>query len=415
LRLRGEAHDLDTAHGAGRGELLSVALPRYEHGLAGAEAVSGPHRSMYGRCDRPRVVRVRVAFGDDLYVPTDLPESRFGTTKLVTIALPNYNGRRLLEAMLPSIFSQNYSPYEVLVVDDASTDDSVDYLGGRWPAVRVVELERQGGVTAALNHCWRNALGVYVALLNTDVELDRGWLGSLVEALEHHPDAVSATGKTLNYRGRELLDGAGDIVRWSGSASRRGFGQRDVGQYDTPEPVFGACAGMSLYRRSAFEAIGPFDEDFWAFHEDSDWAFRAQLAGLGCRYVPSAIAYHMGSETIGSGEHGGHRWYVQRRNTLAVVLKNYPASSIARHGHDVVRYQLACLRWAWNHRQLRWMARVWMDTAVALPRTIAKRREVQRSRRIGNHELELLLDPSIPSGQPTVVRRALRWVRSTNR
>jgi GT2 family glycosyltransferase len=328
---------------------------------------------------------------------------------LVTIALPNYNGRGLLETMLPSVLGQYYSPYEVLVVDDASTDGGVAFLREQWPQVRVVALERQGGVTAALNHCWRNARGAYVALLNTDVELEPTWLSALVEELERHPEAASATGKTLNYRSRHLLDGAGDIVRWSGGASRRGFGQRDAGQYETPQPVFGGCAGMSLYRRGAFDVVGPFDEDFWAFIEDADWAFRAQLAGLACRYVPRAVAYHLGSETIGSGDRGGHRWYVQRRNSLTMVLKNYPAASLVLHGHQIVRYQLSCLRWAWGHGQLRWMARVWCDTAAALPRTMAKRRAVQRSRLVGHRELERLLEPAIPAEQPRVARRAVRW------
>src|SRR5581483_4843135 len=114
----------------------------------------------------------------------------------------------------------------------------------------------------------------------------------LVGCLDAHPEAGSASGKTLVYSNRQVLDGAGNLMRWSGGAARRGYGERDCGQFDSPGEVISACAGYALYRRSAFDLIGDFDEDLVAYYEDVDWGLRAQLAGLRCRYDPAALAYH---------------------------------------------------------------------------------------------------------------------------
>jgi GT2 family glycosyltransferase len=316
-----------------------------------------------------------------------------GSRPLATIALPNYNGRALLEAMLPSILAQDYPNFEILVVDDASSDDSVAYLREHWPQVRVLRLEQNSGVSVAMNHCWRHARGAYVALVNTDVELDQAWLRLLVDELDARPQAASATGKTLNFRDRALLDGAGDRMLWSGTATRRGLGERDRRQYERGEAVFSACGGMAVYRRRAFDLVGGFDEDFWAYMEDVDWGFRAQLAGFTCRYVPSALAYHMGGESFGR-KPGPRVWSLQRRNSLWLVLKNYPARSLLRYGHEVGRYQISCALCARRDGELGYVLTTWMETLAALPVTLRKRRRVQRRRRIGHRDLEKLIEPA---------------------
>jgi GT2 family glycosyltransferase len=251
----------------------------------------------------------------------------------VTFLVPNYNGRTLLDVLLPSILAQRYTDYAVLIVDDASTDDSVAYVGERWPTVELLRLSTNHGFAAAVNAGLSRVRSEYVAIVNTDVELDPGWLDALVDTLDHHPEAGSATGKTLVYSRREVLDGAGNLMRWSGDATRRGYGELDRGQFDQPGEVISACAGYALFRRSAFELVGPFDEQLIAYYEDVDWGLRAQLAGLGCRYEPGAIAFH-----VGGASHGADPRYERllRRNHLLVVLKNYPARSFARHAPALI-------------------------------------------------------------------------------
>ena len=216
-------------------------------------------------------------------------------------------------------------------------------------------------------------------------------MGELVAALEHHPDAGSAGGKLLNFYRREELDGAGDIFSWGGEVRRRGHGEQDRGQYDEPQAIFGACGGAALYRRSALERVGPLDEPLFAYYEDADWSFRAQLSGYSCRYVPTAVAYHMGSATLGAGP-SEFNLYQAWRNSIWVVVKNYPAPDLLLHAPALLFVQLRNLGIATRRRKVRLWLRVWRDALRGLPAVLAKRREVQRGRRIARSELAAVID-----------------------
>lgn len=211
----------------------------------------------------------------------------------VSAVVLNYDGRELLQVILPSLARQSYGAIETIVVDNGSHDDSVEWLRREWPQVELVAIPENIGVTPALNVCLRAGKGEFVALFNNDMELDRDCVAELVRALQQHPDASCAAAKLLDFYERGVLDGAGDMFTWGGEALRRGKGERDAGQYDEPRAVFGACGGAALYRRSVIEDVGLLDEALFANYEDVDWSFRAQLAGYECRFVPSAIAYHM--------------------------------------------------------------------------------------------------------------------------
>ncbi len=311
-------------------------------------------------------------------------------SRRVTAVVLNYDGRRLLEVVLPSLAAQRYRDFRIVVVDNGSRDDSREWLAAHWPAVEVVALAENVGVTAALNVCVETAGDELVALLNNDIELDPGWLGELVAALDADPQAAVAAAKLVDFHDRRRLDGAGDVLHWGGYAARRGQGELDRGQYDEPRAIFGACGGAALYRRAAFREVGRFDEQFQAILEDVDWAFRAQLAGHGCRYVPSAIAYHMGSATIGSRLEG-RTLYLNWRNALWVIAKDYPALALARHAPELVGLQVKNLAKAVRDRQLGIWAAAWRDALRGLPAILGKRRVVQRSRRRPLSELERIV------------------------
>jgi GT2 family glycosyltransferase len=299
---------------------------------------------------------------------------------------------RLLDVVLASLDRQTYRDFETVVIDDASQDGSAEHLRRRWPDVRAVRTgESAVGVSAALNFAVAAARCEYVALLNNDLELDPDWLGLLVETLDRHPEACSASGKLLNFHRREIFDGAGDILRWSGAATHRGFQERDVGQYDRPEAIFAPCAGAALVRRSAFEDVGLFDEDFFAYQEDVDWGLRAQLLGLASRYEPRAIAYHMGSAT--TGRQPGRYALLQRRNQLLVVIKNYPLVALVRHCPKVVVGQVGQLLDGWRQGAWRLQPTAWRQVLARLPETLRKRWAVQRSRRVSAAQLGAIMAP----------------------
>jgi GT2 family glycosyltransferase len=312
-----------------------------------------------------------------------------GAPQLI-VAIATYNGREMLEIVLPSLRRQTLRGFRVVVVDDASSDGTVEWLAELWPEVEVVAHARNRGVTAALNSCLRAGPSEFVALLNNDLELHPDCLGELLAALTEHPEAGAVGGKLLNFSRREILDGAGDLYSWQGWARRRGKGQRDKGQYDTPQEVFSVCAAAAIYRRAALDAVGLFDERFFFNCEDVDWCFRAQLAGWSCRYVPSAVAYHMSSATLGSQVNElklFHNW----RNQIWIVAKNYPVGALVRHAPDLVYRQIRNLALAVRIRRPQLWLRVWRDALAAMPAVLADRHRIQASQTRTPAELERLI------------------------
>ena len=283
--------------------------------------------------------------------------------------------------MLPSLRAQTFGDHRVTVVDNGSADGTVEHLREHYPEVHVLELGSNMGFAAAVNRGAESNGGEFVAVVNNDLELVPEWLEQMVAALREHPGAGSATGKMLFYDRREVIDGAGDFTSWYAISAPRGRGETDQGQYDTPEPVFSACGGAALYRRSALDAVGPFDEDFFAYTEDVDWGFRAQLAGWTCRYVPRAVAFHMGGGT--SARVPNLSRYLFFRNTLSMVAKDWPAAALARNSHRLVLFYAKSVVASIRGRWFSALARATRDALRTLPRTLRKRRAVQRSRKVG--------------------------------
>jgi len=314
----------------------------------------------------------------------------------VVVAIATYNGRHLLEVMLPSLAGQVFRDFRVVVVDDASSDGTPAWLEREWPEVEVVALERNGGVTAAFNVCLRAAHPApMVGLFNNDMELDPGCLGSLVEALDQHPGAGSAGAKLVSFHDRRVLDGAGDLFDWGGTGWRRGHGEIDDGRYEQPCEIFGACGGAALYRAAAIEQVGDFDESFFAFVEDTDWAFRARLAGWGCRYVPGAVAYHMGSATLGQGATEFTQYHLWR-NGIWLVAKDYPPAALLRHAPRLLYVQAAQLAVAARYGRLAVLRRAVRDALRASRAVRRRRRAVQATRVVGLRTLE----EAVAAGQP---------------
>jgi GT2 family glycosyltransferase len=339
-----------------------------------------------GRCSR---ADRELAVTDAAKLPAAQPGN------LLTVAIATYEGRELLETALPSLAGQSFRDFRVLVVDNASEDETVEWLRERWPEVEVVVHERNLGVTASLNTCLRMSRTALVGLFNNDIELDPHCLQELVDAMHEHPAAGWACAKLIDFHQRDVLDGAGDVFSWLASAERRGHGQRDRGQYDEPRAIFGACGAAAVYRRSALEDVGPFDEDFFAIYEDVDWDLRAHLAGFDCRYVPSAVVYHMGGATIGSGL-TDFACYQQWRNTLWIIAKDLPADALLRHAPQLLLGQLIVLATAVRDRRLGVWLRAWRDALRAMPNVMRKRREVQARRRVELSGLEAVIEGGAP-------------------
>jgi GT2 family glycosyltransferase len=315
----------------------------------------------------------------------------------VSVVIPTWNGRTMLDAALGSLERQSLAPLEVIVVDNGSADGTAEHLAERWRWVTVVALPENVGFAAGVNRGLARARGEFVALVNNDVELHPDCLRELGEGLAGDAGAASAASKMLRFDDRTVIDAAGDTLRWSGIALERGQGERDEGQYDEPERVFSACAGAALYRRSAFEQVGPFDEAFFAYLEDVDWGFRAQLAGYGCVYVPTAVAYHVRAATTRrEGRPDPFFYGLPRRNNVWLVLKDYPGSALLRYAPLMLINHALLLAGAVRDGMGRAHVAALRDAISGLPRVLRQRRAIQAARRVGRRELEPLITRGWP-------------------
>lgn len=313
---------------------------------------------------------------------------------LVSIVIPNWNGQRFLETCFQSLRRQTLRDFELLLVDNASRDESVAYTLSRFPEVRIEKLKRNTGFAGAVNAGIRVSRGCYVVLLNNDTEVDPRWLEQLVATMEAHPEAGFGASKMLDFRDRTLIDSIGDGLTWYLRPYKVGCRERDRGQYDTPRLVFGACAGAAIYRREAFDAVGLFDEQFFAYLEDVDWSFRAQLAGIRCITAPSAVVYHIGSAT--AGRESPFVRYLTTRNRIFLLAKNVPAPLLRRHLPKVARGLIQEFRWNSPEENVQTFLRAHAAACLGLASALRKRRAIQRHRRVSDADLEAIIDPRHP-------------------
>ena len=310
---------------------------------------------------------------------------------LASVVIPNWNGARYLPVCLQALRRQSYAPLETIVVDNASGDDSRALLQRDFPEVRVLALSENRGFAGGVNAGIPAARGEIVALLNNDTEAEPQWLAELVAALQAHPEAGAAVGKLKLFDRRDTIQSAGDGFRTDGIPVMRGVWQRDEGQYEREEFVFGGCGGAVAYRRAMLEHIGLLDEDLYFSCEDVDLAWRAQLAGWRCIYAPRAVVYHCLSATGG----GVTSSYYTGRNTLWVIARDIPGPILRRHWREIARSQLRitadALR-AWRGKAARARLRGQMAGLLGLPRILRQRRTLQAGRRADLAYLESLLE-----------------------
>ena len=324
----------------------------------------------------------------------------------VTVVIPNWNGERFLSPCLSSLREQCLEHFETVLVDNGSTDGSVEFANLNFPEVRVLPLAENKGFSAAVNAGIKASHAEYVALLNNDTETDPAWLYALVRAAETHPEAGLFASKMVDFYDRRVLDGAGDALRRSGLPLRLGHGELDRGQYDETAFVFGACAGAALYKRNMLDDVGLFDEDFFANCEDGDLSFRAQLAGYRCLYVPESIIYHMGSATFGKRSPTAVR--LGTRNSLCLLVKNLPAPLVSRLLPFIIAGQLSRLIVTASTFTLRAHLEGLAGALRLLPLMLKKRREIQKRRRVPVGYVRRLLKESSRAAGKSVRRRLMR-------
>lgn len=252
--------------------------------------------------------------------------------KKATVIIPNYNGKHFLNECLSSLYedislSAHKDDIEVLVIDNGSSDGSVEYIRSAFPSVRLIINSENKGFAPAVNQGLTQCLGgsEYAILLNNDTRVNRGFTDGLINAVDEAPDVFSAQALMLKYDNVELVDDAGDLYTILGLAFQRGH-NKPASRFQKKADITSACGGACIYRCSALSDTGLLDEAFFAYREDLDLGIRARLLGYRNVFCPEASVVHYGSGTAGTGgkSYNEFKTKLGTRNLEWLHYKNFP-------------------------------------------------------------------------------------------
>ncbi len=244
------------------------------------------------------------------------------STPRVTVVILNWNGWSFLGPCLRALEAQTYTDFEAVVVDNGSSDGSAERIGELFPLVRLIRNAENRGFAAANNQAIRATTTDYVATLNNDTEVDPGWLQALVEAADADAGVGAVASKMVFQHAPDIINSCGIALDRAGIAWDL-YGGQPTASVMSAQEVFGACAGAALYRRAMLDDIGLFDEDFFAYMEDVDLAWRARIAGWRAVLAPNALVRHVHSGTL--GDSSPRKRFLLGRNKVWLIAKCLPA------------------------------------------------------------------------------------------
>jgi GT2 family glycosyltransferase len=322
---------------------------------------------------------------------------------VISVIIANLNGEKYLADCLNSLADQTFRAFEVILVDNGSTDRSLDLLKKDFPWVKVICLEKNSGFAKANNIGIGASSAEYIATLNNDTIADHHWLSELHRAAESDKMVGMVASKIFLGREGKELDSAGMLLYPDGMSRQNGRGEQDSGQFDAIREVLFPSACAALYRREMLNETGCFDEDFFSYCEDTDLGLRARLAGWSAVFAPQAKIRHLYSQT--SGRYSEFKAYHVERNHFWVLLKNLPLSYVLLFPfYTLWRYiiqaygfftgQGSVARFAEKTGPWKMLKLVLRSYGAAFRNFSAmmkKRRHIKRSRRIGRKEYNAML------------------------
>ena len=316
---------------------------------------------------------------------------------LVSVVVLNYNGGDMLLRCLRSLYGSDYSPFEVIVVDNGSTDGSVEAVRRGFPDAILIENQRNLGYGAGNNVGISASQGDYIVLINNDVFVSRGWLKALLEACGKHGRAGFFQPKILLQSDKRLINTAGNMIHVAGFGLCRGIGEHDVGQYDEEVEIGFASGACVLFRREVLRDVGFLDPVFFAFNEDTDWGWRALLYGWRSVYVPSAVVHHELGHSWGRGLTAKKFYYIER-NRVFLLLKNYSRRSLAILLPLLLFVESCVLAYALVKGWFGSKIRSYLDVLRLRQHLLRQRNLLQRRRKLSDKEIFPLLTTEVPQG-----------------
>ncbi|MBI1745447.1 MAG: glycosyltransferase family 2 protein [Acidobacteria bacterium] len=311
---------------------------------------------------------------------------------LVSVIILNWNGKKLLAACLDALAAQTFRDFEVVLLDNGSRDGSAEYVRSQYPWVRLVESSFNLGFAGGNNRALLSAQGELIVTLNNDTQVVPEFVQALVDAASTDPRIGMVAAKMVNFYDHRKLDSMGIRAAPNAMGYNIGVGEMDHGQYDAVENLLGPCAGAALYRRALLEEVGFFDDDFFAYYEDLDLAWRARLAGWKCALAPAAVVYHIHSATGGRGS--PFAVYHIQRNKWYALVKNWPASLIFRKLLNILAYDVASFMLAIYQGAGGAAVRARWDALRHLRALMGKRRKAQALHKVSADAARRLLSPS---------------------
>jgi len=332
----------------------------------------------------------------------------------LAVVIPSWNAADSIGQCLDSLLSQTTQP-EIIVVENGSTDNSVTFIRDKYPSVVLLEQARNFGFAGGVNIGIKKAMAdgaKYIALFNNDAVADKSWLQNLVKVLDGEDRVGIVTSKLMDSH-KTHLDSTGDYYTTWGLPYPRGRGEPVSDKYDKDTAIFAASGGASLYRVEMLKQIGLFDEAFFAYYEDVDMSWRAQLAGWQVCYEPSAEAYHQIGAT--SAKIKGFTTYQTMKNLPILMRKNVPLPLALTVGP---RFWLAYCSFFWSAV---WRGQFWpafkgvVMSVYYLPHILIARRKIQKNRQVSIDYIKGMLVYDLPPNATRLRSLRQKWWKLTGR